>query len=108
MFCFQKLAKSILIINLLFITACTWVTLMPEAESVQVSTAGGIVDCQKKGQASVSLKDSVIGIKRGTKQVKKELTILGKNSALNIGGNAIVPASEIKDGKQTFDVYTCQ
>jgi len=88
-------------------TACTWVKLTPEAKNVRVATEEEVKDCQRKGQATVSLKSKVIGVKRSRDKVKLELETLGRNSAINLGGNAIVPASLIEQGKRTFDVYFC-
>jgi hypothetical protein len=32
---------------------------------------------------------------------------LARNSAADMGGDTVVPVSEIQDGKQTFEVYKC-
>jgi len=91
----------------LLVSACTWVKLVPEAKEVRIATEEEVKNCQRKGQASVSLKSKVIGVKRSRDKVKLELQTLGRNSAVKLGGNAIVPASLIEQGKQSFDVYLC-
>jgi len=102
-----KVVKFLGLFIVLSVTACTWVKLAPEAKEVRVTTEENVKDCQRKGQASVSLRSKVIGVKRSRDKVKLELQTLGRNSAVNLGGNAIVPASLIEQGKQTFDVYLC-
>jgi len=72
---------------------------------VSVSEAQG---CKSIGQTQVSLRDYILdGMKRDARKVARELTILGRNSAAEMGGDTISPASEIIKGNQTFDVYKC-
>ncbi|MBD3670338.1 MAG: DUF4156 domain-containing protein [Gammaproteobacteria bacterium] len=89
------------------IQACTWVKLTPEAEKVRVLSATEVESCKTVGKTTVSLKADIAGIDRNQEKVKKELETLGRNHAADMGGDTIVPASEIKDGKQSFDVYRC-
>lgn len=86
---------------------CTWVKPTPEGESVQVLTAAQATDCIDIGKTTASLKHEIAGIERSRTKVKYELLTLARNSAANMGGNAIVPTSEPEDGKQTFTVYKC-
>lgn len=92
----------------LSLTACTWVKLTPEGEKVRVSSMDAVQSCTKKGKTTVSLKADIAGIERNREKVKKELETLGRNSAAEIGGDTVVPASEIEDGRQTFNVYRCK
>ena len=100
--------KYLLILFLaLTLTACTWVKLTPDGEKVTVSTANEVQSCTKTGKTTVSLKADIAGVERNREKVKKELETLARNSIAGIKGDTIVPASEIKNGKQTFDVYRC-
>lgn len=104
----DKMKTHILIPLLaLTLTACTWVKLTPEAEKVRVLSASEVQTCKKKGQTTVSLKADIAGFARNREKVKKELETLARNSALDLNGDTIVPASEIENGKQVFDVYRC-
>lgn len=96
-----------LILMMLLLSACTWVKLSTEGHDVSVAFEEDIKNCLLKGETTVNLKSTIAGIDRSRKKVKKELTTLGRNSAANIGGDTIVPASEIENGKQTFKVYDC-
>ena len=96
---------SVLLLSL--ITACTWVKLSTEGHDVSVVSEDEVKDCKLKGQTTVNLKSTIAGLDRSRKKVKLELRTLARNSAVNIGGDTVVPASEIKKGKQTFNVYVC-
>ena len=100
---------SIYIIILFFIllNACTWVKLSPEGHDVTVAFEEDVKDCLLKGQTTVNLKSTIVGIDRSRKKVKQELRKLARNSAANIGGNTVVADSEIENGKQTFKIYQC-
>ena len=100
--------KHLLILFLAFsLSACTWVKLTPEGEKVRVLSAQEVQSCTKKGKTTVSVKADIAGIERDQDKVKEELEILARNSAIDLNGDTVVPASEIKDGKQVFDVYRC-
>lgn len=92
---------------LLATTGCTWVSLSDEGENVRVVAVSDVGSCQKLGETSVSLLDKVAGIKRGKEKVARELLILGRNSGAEMGGDTVVPAMEIVNGEQRFDVYRC-
>ena len=91
----------------LTLTACAWVKLTPEGEKVRVLSASEVKSCTKKGKTTVSLKAKVAGLERHPEKVKKELEDLARNSAADLNGDTVVPASEIENGKQVFDVYRC-
>lgn len=89
------------------LTACTWVELTPEGEKVRVLSQGEVQSCKKIGKTTVSLMSEIAGIERNKEKVKKELEALARNTAIDLKGDTVVPASEIIDGKQVFDVYRC-
>lgn len=92
----------------LVLSACTWVDLSPEGEKVVVLTEEEVAQCEKVGQTVVMLRDSVAGFKRSDEKVRKELNTLARNSASEIGGDAVVPVGEPENGRQTFGVYDCR
>ena len=57
----------------------------------------------------MSVKASVIGIKRKEKKVMQELEYQARNSAAADfeGGDTVVAITEVTEGKQKFDVYKC-
>jgi hypothetical protein len=106
--------KSVKIINGLLVifavnllAGCTWVKLTPEGEKVRVLSVTEISSCKKLGKTTVSLKSTIAGFERNEEKVKKELEILARNRAMDLGGDTVVPVSEISEGQQTFGVYRC-
>jgi len=102
------LRNFIVLLCILTINACTWVRLTKEGESVVVKTESEVTDCKRGAKTSATLRSKVMGIERNEEKVKEELETLGRNAAVEYGGNVIVPITEIKDGSQSFAVYQCQ
>ncbi len=84
-----------------------WVKLTPAGEKVRVLAPSEVTACKTLGQTNASLKHKIGPFKRKAKKVEKELENLGRNSAADMGGDTIVPKTEIVEGKQTFSVYKC-
>ena len=97
----------LVLVSVMVFGACTWVKLTSEGEKVNVLTHAQVTNCKKLGKTRAMLKDKIAGISRNQEKVKLELETLARNSAVDMGGNAVVPVSEIADGKQVFDVYQC-
>ena len=96
------------IIVLLAATSCTWVSLSRQGDNVRVVSNSEVQGCKSLGQTKVSLRDYLLdGVKRDERKVARELTILGRNSAAEMNGDTIIPASEIANGSQSFDVFKC-
>ncbi|MGD8567716.1 MAG: DUF4156 domain-containing protein [Gammaproteobacteria bacterium] len=95
------------LLMVLLLASCTWVKLDKEAESVMVKQKSEVADCRKIARTTVSLRSKILGIERSKEKVQRELETLARNSAVDYEGNAVVPSSIIKDGKQSFDVYLC-
>ena len=101
----KKLLYGFLV--MLIVSACTWVKLTPAGEKVSVTSADKVDGCKKLGKTRAMLKDTIAGIKRDSDKVRNEMETLARNSAAEMSGDSIVPVSEIEDGKQVFDVYSC-
>ena len=70
--------RSIVVLLSLYIAACTWVDLSQQGEKVRVLTAN-----------------------------EAELNTLARNSAVEIGGDTVVPVDTPLKGRQVFEVYRC-
>ena len=104
----QKLYSSlILILTCLIITACASVKLTHGGEKARVLSSGEVANCQKRGATTVSVKPTVLSIRRQPTVVAEELQILARNSAVNMGGDTVTPISKIDNGQQTYAVYRC-
>jgi len=100
-----KLCLAILVA--IGLQACTWVKVTSSGEKVRLLSAEEVGSCQELGITRNSLKDKIAGINRNKDKVKKELETLARNTAAGMGGDAIVPKTEIEDGNQIFTVYRC-
>ncbi len=91
----------------LLLTSCAWVELTQDAKDVRIIFASDASNCNKLGQTTASVADNIGGVNRRPDIVQANLEKLARNTAADMKGDAIAPASPIKDGRQTFDVYRC-
>jgi hypothetical protein len=98
---------AMIVISILLSPGCTWVHISPAGEEVRVASAAEVGECEKIGVTTVSLMAKIAGIKRSAKKVATELQTLGRNSGAEMGGDTIVPVSDIVNGEQSFQVYRC-
>jgi hypothetical protein len=91
----------------LILSSCTWVKVTAKGESVRlVQSVRAVEPCKKLGQISTKVVSQVI-FNRDPETVASELADLARNEAALMGGDTIVPASDIFDGRRSFGVYQC-
>jgi hypothetical protein len=95
------------VIVIALLQACAWVKPTASGAEVRVASAAEVAGCSEAGSTQVSVLDKVAGVRRGYTTVAEELATLARNSAAQLGGDTVVPTSEIVDGTQTFAVYKC-
>ncbi len=71
-----------------------------------VQSVKAVESCKKLGNAGVKVVDQII-FERDAEKVTGELADLARNEAGLMGGDTIVPISEIVDGRRSFGVYQC-
>jgi hypothetical protein len=76
-------------------------------DPVRVVTAEQLQGCRNVGSAQVSVIDQLPSLQQVDGAVARELVVLASNSALQLGGNAIVEMTNIVDGSQSFAVFRC-
>lgn len=104
----MKFLSLLLLTLAVFSSGCSWVKVSEDGGSVAVANAANVRNCKKISTVNVKVKDNFVGsMKRDPNKVAQELTNMARNEAAAGGGNTIVPASAVKDGRQSFDVYTC-
>jgi hypothetical protein len=97
------------VIGIFLVSGCTWVKPTPSGKQVRmVSSQAEIAGCKKIGDTAVSLLDRIGYFKRDPKTVEEELSILGRNSAAEMGGDTILPVSDVFQGERSFAVYSCR
>lgn len=100
--------RALLIVALcLTVGACSWVELTPSGEKVRVLDADEVATCQELGKTIVSSMAKVAGINRSEEKIEKELAMLARNAAADMGGDTVVPLGEVKEGKRSYMVYKC-
>lgn len=92
----------------MLLSACQWVKPTEGADKVALVKPAHIATCKKLGSTRSKVKDSVGFVDRKEKKVSEELVLLGKNAAVDMGGDTIVAVGEMAEGSQQFDVYNCQ
>jgi hypothetical protein len=91
----------------LVLSSCTWVKVTPNGESVRlVQSARAVEPCKRIGKVNTKVVSEVV-FNRDPEKVASELADLARNEAALMRGDTIVPASEIIDGRRSFDVYQC-
>jgi len=100
--------RGLLIVALcLSVSACSWVNLTPGGEKVRVLDVSEVATCQEMGKTVVSSLAKVAGINRNEEKIEKELAMLARNAAADMGGDTVVPIGEVKEGKRSYTVYKC-
>lgn len=103
----RKSFALLLLITFFALSACTWVELTPSGKKVRVLELQDVASCKRLGKTSASVLAKAAGIQRRGDKVAEELAALASNTAADMGGDTIVPTSEVVDGKQNFDIYRC-
>ena len=100
--------KTIIILSsTLILTSCAWVKVTPQGESVRlVQSVKAIESCKKLGRVNAKVVSHII-FNRDIDKVTGELADLARNEAALMGGDTIIPISEIIDGRRSFGVYQC-
>lgn len=91
----------------LYLTGCTWVDVTKEGDNVRVVSAAEVSACKRLGKTNVATAASVAGLDRYEEKVQKELNTLARNSAVELGGDTVVPVGTPVEGRQVFEVYRC-
>lgn len=92
----------------LFTNACTWVKLTEQGKAVRVAKPGEVAGCEHLGEASAHVLDKVTFVKRSRDKQAEEVATLARNEAAEMGGDTIVPLSELENGRRSFAVYRCK
>ena len=96
------------IVSCTVLGACSWNRSADMESRVRFVTDKEIDGCRKVGVTHVSVVDRLETLDQVEGGVAAELKALARNSAVQLGGNAVVQMSEINQGSQTFAVFSCQ
>lgn len=91
----------------LLVCGCSFVKLTPDGENVAVLTMEQVSNCTQVAETTVSVPDRLL-VQRTPERVEEELRVLARNSAAARGGDTVVSTSQVRDGRQDFNVYRCR
>ena len=87
---------------------CSFVEVTKEGEGVRIAAADAVSACTGLGRTTASVVHEVASIPMHPDRVQENVNVIARNSAASMGGDTIVPASPVAEGKQTFEVYRCK
>ncbi len=91
----------------LLLVGCAGPGVRDSADAVRVLTAEQLPGCTNVGSAHVTVIDKLPQLQQVDGAVARELTALARNSAVQLGGNAIIEMTNVVDGGQSFAVFKC-
>lgn len=89
------------------LSACTFVPIQPAGVQVRVAAPGETLNCERRGEITVSVKDRLGPIARNELRVRDELEVLARNEAPALGADTVQALSEPMDGEQRFRAWRC-
>jgi len=99
--------KLIMLSSALILSSCAWVEVTPEGESVRlVQSIDTVESCKRLGNVHTKVVSKVV-FERDAEKVAGELADMARNEAGVLGGDTIVPISEVVDGRRKFAVFQC-
>lgn len=89
------------------LSACTFVPIQPAGVQVRVAAPGEALNCERRGEITVSVKDRLGPIARNELRVRDELEVLARNEAPALGADTVQALGEPLDGEQRFRAWRC-
>lgn len=90
------------------LSGCTMIPPVPGAEAVVVAEPWKITECESRGTATASVLHKVGFLERLPEVVEEELARVASNTAVELGGDTIVPQGPVVEGRRKFSVYKCR
>ncbi|SET37039.1 protein of unknown function [Nitrosomonas marina] len=91
----------------LMLFSCAWVKVSSLGEGVRlVQSTRAVQSCKRLGNVNARVVSKFV-FDRDAEKVAAELANLARNEAALLGGDTIVPITEIHDGRRRFGVYQC-
>ncbi len=103
----MKLKMLFPLVGAMAISACSFVDLNPAAEEVLVLKPHQVRECEQLRRSTSQVLSKIWFVNRNRERMGEELATLARNTAAELGGNAIVADSDIVEGKQSFIIYNC-
>ena len=93
---------------MIVLTSCSFVSLDPQARSVNVSSSdvNALNKCKFLGNTNVSLWAKATTF-QSQETIEDQLNTLARNEAVKMDGNVVIPDSAITNGQRSYRVYYC-
>jgi hypothetical protein len=88
-------------------SGCALVDLTPAGAGVRLASREAAATCTNLGRITADVIAKVGFLPRHPDAVQDNINVTARNAAADMGADTVVPATNIVDGKQTFDVYRC-
>jgi len=86
---------------------CALVELTPAGAGVRLASPEAVATCTNLGRITADVIAKVGFLPRHPDAVQDNIDVTARNAAADMGADTVVPATNIVDGKRTFDVYRC-
>ena len=99
--------RNLLLVLAVGLSGCSYVKVTPEGQGIRlVQALDEVSQCKKLGATTTRVLSKFI-FERGKEKVADELVSLARNEAADMGGDTIVPISEVVEGNRKFGIYKC-
>ena len=88
--------------------ASSMIDVRPGSDKVAAATPAQVGQCRHLGKTTVSVLSKVGFVDRSIEAVDANLLQLARNSAVDMGGDTVVPGARPTVGRRVFDVYKCR
>lgn len=100
--------RYIVLAIFLSLSSCSFVEQKPGSENVAVSEKDAVANCQSKGKSRVTVLSEIGVADLMDEYVAEKLDIMGKNAAVDQGGDTIVKIEEPEPGIAVYGIYKCK
>ena len=100
--------RYLIIAVLTTLSACSFVEQKPGSENVTVTDKDAVVSCQSKGKSRVTVLSEIGFADLMDEYVAEKLDMMGKNAAVDQGGDTIVKIEEPEPGIAVYAIYKCK
>lgn len=97
----------VLLLAAFLLAACSFIPVTPGADRVVLLPDNFVGNCKLLGQTNAMVPTKFGFIEHGSESIEKNLQSIARNDAVAMGGDSIVKASAIKEGRQSFKIYKC-
>lgn len=95
-------------VALIILSACSFVEQKPGSENIAVSDMNAVANCQSKGKSRVTVLSEIGVADLMDEYVAEKLDLMGKNAAVDQGGDTVVKLEEPEPGIAVYGIYKCK